>query len=90
MNLSIILGTILVFNLIVTALFILKNQTRSGKMLVTLLLNTTGVGVILLLYGLTKQRSILDVALVIVLLSSVTAIVFAKRLRYQKGAEDVE
>lgn len=90
MSLYIILGTILVFNLIVTVLFILKNQTRSGKMLVTLLLSTTGVGVILLLYGLTKQRSILDVALVIVLLSSVTAIVFAKRLHYQKAAEDVE
>ena len=90
MSLYIILGTILVFNLMVTAIFILKNQTRSGKMLVTLLLSTTGVGVIFLLYGLTKQHSILDVALVIVLLSSVTAIVFAKRLRYQKAAEDVE
>lgn len=90
MSLYIILGTILVFNLIVTVLFILKNQTRSGKMLVTLLLSTTGVGVMFLLYGLTKQRSILDVALVIVLLSSVTAIVFAKRLHYQKAAEDVE
>ena len=90
MSLYILLGTVLVLNLIVTALFILGNQTRSGKMLVTLLLSTTGVGVMFLLYGVTKQRAILDVALVIVLLSSVTAIVFAKRLRYQKGAEDAE
>ncbi|HEY9189870.1 MAG TPA: monovalent cation/H+ antiporter complex subunit F [Sulfurovum sp.] len=90
MSLYTLLGTVLVFNLIVTALFILRNQTRSGKMLVTLLLSTTGVGVMFLLYGLTEQRAILDVALVIVLLSSVTAIVFAKRLRYQEGAEDAE
>lgn len=88
MSLYIILGTILVFNLIVTAIFILKTQTQSGKMLVTLLLSTTGIGVIFLLYGLTKQSSILDVALVIVLLSSVTAIVFAKRLRYKKVTDD--
>jgi multisubunit Na+/H+ antiporter MnhF subunit len=79
-----ILGTILVFNLVVTAIFILKTQTQSGKMLITLLLSTTGIGVIFLLYGITLQSSILDIALIFVLLSSVTAIVFAKRLRYRK------
>jgi multisubunit Na+/H+ antiporter MnhF subunit len=84
MSLYTILGTILVLNLIFTAIFILKTQTQSGKMLITLLLSTTGVGVLFLLYGVTLQNSILDVALIIVLLSSVTAIVFAKRLRYRK------
>ncbi len=84
MSLYTILGTILVLNLIFTAIFILKTQTQSGKMLITLLLSTTGVGVLFLLYGVTLQNSILDVALIIVLLSSVTAIVFAKRLRYRR------
>jgi len=84
MNLYTVLTTILVFNLIFTAIFILRTQTQSGKMLITLLLSTTGIGVIFLLYGVTKQSSILDVALVFVLLSSVTAIVFAKRLRYKR------
>jgi multisubunit Na+/H+ antiporter MnhF subunit len=83
-----VLGTVLVFNLIVTAIFILKTQTQSGKMLVTLLLSTTGIGIIFLLYGITKQNSILDIALVFVLLGSVTTIVFAKRLRYRKDENE--
>lgn len=86
MNLYIVLSAILVFNLIVTSIFILKIKTSSGKMLITLLLSTTGVGVLFLLYGLTKHDSLLDVALVFVLLNSVTAIVFAKRLYTTKGA----
>jgi multicomponent Na+:H+ antiporter subunit F len=84
MNLYTLLAILLVINLIVGAIFILRGQTQSGKMLVTLLLSTTGVGVLFLLYALSKEDSILDVALIFVLLSSVTAIVFAKRLHYTK------
>lgn len=87
MNLYTILGVILVLNLIFTTIFILRTQTQSGKMLITLLLSNTGVGVLFLLYGVSLQSSILDVALIIVLLSSVTAIVFAKRLRYKKDSD---
>lgn len=78
--LSNILLFILVLNLILTTIFILK--TKSSKMLVTLLFSTTGVGILFLLYDLEQNESILDVALIFVLLSSVSAIVFAKRLRY--------
>lgn len=83
MSLYTILGTILVFNLIVTSVYILKTKTKSSKMLITLLFSTTGVGVLFLLYMHTENSSILDVALIFVLLSSVAAIVFAKRLRYR-------
>ncbi|MBE0514524.1 monovalent cation/H+ antiporter complex subunit F [Sulfurimonas sp.] len=51
-------------------------------MMITLLFSTTGVGVLFLLYEISRVDSFLDVALVFVLLSSVSAIVFAKRLRY--------
>jgi multisubunit Na+/H+ antiporter MnhF subunit len=84
MSISIILLWILVFNLIVTTFFILKTKTQSSKMLVTLLFSTTGVGILFLLYDIEKIDSILDVALIFVLLSSVSAIVFAKRLRYKR------
>lgn len=87
MSVSIVLLWILVLNLIVTTIFILKTKTQSSKMLVTLLFSTTGVGILFLLYDIEKVDSILDVALIFVLLSSVSAIVFAKRLRY-KRAED--
>lgn len=80
--LSNILLFILVLNLILTTIFILKTKTKSSKMLVTLLFSTTGVGILFLLYDLEQNESILDVALIFVLLSSVSAIVFAKRLRY--------
>ena len=80
--LSNILLFILLLNLILTTIFILKTKTKSSKMLVTLLFSTTGVGILFLLYDIEQNESILDVALIFVLLSSVSAIVFAKRLRY--------
>lgn len=82
MSLSSILLFLLVLNLILTTIFILKTKTKSSKMLVTLLFSTTGVAILLLLYDINKNESILDIALIFVLLSSVSAIVFAKRLRY--------
>ena len=68
-------------------IFILKTKTQSSKMLVILLFSTTGVGILFLLYDIEKMDSFLDVALIFVLLSSVSAIVFAKRLRY-KSVDD--
>jgi multisubunit Na+/H+ antiporter MnhF subunit len=87
MSLSSFLLIILVLNLVITTLFVLKTKTQSSKMLVTLLFSTTGVGILFLLYDIEKIDSILDVALIFVLLSSVSAIVFAKRLRY-KSVDD--
>ncbi len=88
MDLYTTLSTILVFNLVATSIYLLNTKTQSAKMLITLLLSTTGIGVIFLLYAKTKHDSILDIALIFVLLSSVTAIVFAKRLRYKKGDDE--
>lgn len=73
---------LLVLNLVLSTFFILKMKTRANKMMITLLFSTTGVGVLFLLYEISRVDSFLDVALVFVLLSSVSAIVFAKRLRY--------
>ncbi|QOG13152.1 hypothetical protein [Arcobacter sp. FWKO B] len=84
-TLSGLLATALVFNLVVTSIFILKTKSQSSKMLITLLFSTTGVGVLLLLFDCDCLNShlLLDIALIFVLLSSVAAIVFAKRLRYK-------
>lgn len=87
MSLSYFLILLLVLNLVLTTFFILKMKTRANKMMITLLFSTTGVGILFLLYGISTVDSFLDVALVFVLLSSVSAIVFAKRLRYM-GRED--
>lgn len=87
MSLSSILLFLLVLNLILTTIFILKTKTKSSKMLVTLLFSTTGVAILLLLYDINKNESILDIALIFVLLSSVSAIVFAKRLRYSDKSD---
>lgn len=81
---SFILLIILIFNIIVTASYVLKTKTSSSKMLVTLLFSTTGVAILFLLYDITQNESILDIALIFVLLSSISAIVFAKRLRYRR------
>ena len=88
MNLYVVLAAILILNLIVTVVIILKMDAKSAKMLITLLLSTTGVGTLFLLYGLTRESSILDVALTVVLLSSITVIVFAKRLNYKKSEHE--
>ena len=85
---SYILLFILVLNLILTTVFILKTKTKSSKMLVTLLFSTTGVAILFLLYDIKQNESILDIALIFVLLSSVSAIVFAKRLRYSGKSND--
>lgn len=81
---SYLLILLLVLNLVLSTFFILKMNTRANKMMITLLFGTTGVGILFLFYGNTKIDSFLDVALVFVLLSSVSAIVFAKRLRYME------
>jgi multisubunit Na+/H+ antiporter MnhF subunit len=75
---------LLMLNLVLTSFVLLKMKTRADKMTITLLFGTTGVGILFLLYAQSKQNSFLDLALVIVLLSSVSAIVFAKRLRYME------
>lgn len=72
---------ILLINFAATMLFVLKTKSQSSKMLVTLLFSTIGVALLLMMYSLYDQVLFLDIALVFVLLSCVTAIVFAKRLR---------
>jgi multisubunit Na+/H+ antiporter MnhF subunit len=89
MNFETLLASILLLNLIVSLLFILKTKSHGSKMLITLLFSTTGVAVLLLLFNCEKNlRLFLDIALVFVLLSAITAIVFAKRLRFIKGKSD--
>jgi multisubunit Na+/H+ antiporter MnhF subunit len=84
MTLYVFLASILALNLIIATIFLLQKRSQSTKMLVSILLGTTGVGLLLLLYGISKEGAILDVALMFVLLGSVTAILFAKRLRYRR------
>ena len=82
MKFELLLLVILVMNFVVSLAVVLKKKPQTDKMMITLLFGTTGVGVLFLLYHITKITSFIDVALVFVLLSSIAAIVFAKRLRY--------
>ena len=79
-----IIIAILLLNFVATILFVLKTRSQSSQMLVTLLFSTTGIAILLMMYALHDKALFLDIALIFVLLSSVTAIVFAKRLRTLK------
>ena len=87
MSINTLLATLLIINLIFASIFLLKTKSQSSKMLVTLLFSTTGAGVVLLLFDMTNNTSLLDIALMVVLLSSVSAILFAKRLRYMDSRD---
>lgn len=85
MNVELFLATFLMLNLIVSLFFVLKTKSHSSKMLVTLLFSTTGVAVLLLLFSNDMAlKQYLDIALIFVLLSAITAIIFAKRLRVMR------
>ena len=85
MNIELFLATFLMLNLIVSLFFVLKTKSHSSKMLVTLLFSTTGVAVLLLLFSNDMAlKQYLDIALIFVLLSAITAIIFAKRLRVMR------
>ena len=81
MDFDTIIIAILLLNFVATILFVLKTKSQSSQMLVTMLFSTIGIAILLMMYALHSQSLFLDIALIFVLLSSVTAIVFAKRLR---------
>ena len=87
MKLEILLAIVLVLNLISVTIFILQKKSQSAKMLVSMLLSSIGVGLLLLLYEISKEHALLDVALIFVFLSSATAILFAKRLHYRSAID---
>lgn len=77
-NIEQFLSLALFVNLIVALLFVLRAKTKADKILITLLLGTTGVAFLLLLYADSKEESLIDTALVFMLLASVAATVFAR------------
>lgn len=86
MSIELILATILLLNLLMSLFFVLKTSSHSSKMLITLLFSTTGVAVLLLLFSCNEAlEQFLDIALIFVLLSGITAIVFAKRSRFMRS-----
>jgi len=85
MNTELFLAALLLLNLFISLFFVLQTRSHSSKMLITLLFSTTGAAVLLLLYSSNPAlRGLLDAALVFLLLSAVTAIIFAKRLHFIK------
>lgn len=87
MSIELFLATVLVLNLVVSLFFVLKTRSHSSKMLVSLLFSTSAVAVLLLLFSNNcSLDQLLDIALVFVLLSAITATIFAKRSRIMKDS----
>lgn len=56
---------------------VLKSDCDGGRMLAAQLLGTTGIGLLILLHGITDAPGLIDVALVLALLAAVAAVAFA-------------
>lgn len=78
---------------------ILKGPTAADRILVAQLVGTTGIAIALLVGAASGQAAALDVALILALLASLTALAFVRRLwwrlperelRDQKSPEEPE
>ncbi|MEP3855651.1 MAG: monovalent cation/H+ antiporter complex subunit F [Porticoccus sp.] len=81
----------LILNLGVGMWRVLRGPTTADRMLAAQLLGTTAVAILLLLAEATGSAALRDVALVLALLATVTAVAFVRRtLPYSENANDDE
>jgi multicomponent Na+:H+ antiporter subunit F len=81
----------LILNLGVGMWRVLRGPTTADRMLAAQLLGTTSVAILLLLAEATGSAALRDVALVLALLATVTAVAFVRRtLPYSENANDDE
>lgn len=79
----------LILNLGVGMCRVLRGPTTADRMLAAQLLGTTAVAILLLLAEATGSAALRDVALVLALLATVTAVAFVRRaLPYSENGND--
>jgi multicomponent Na+:H+ antiporter subunit F len=69
----------LLANLVVALLAAARGPTSGDRMLMALLIGTTGTGILVLLAHAMHLSALVDVALVLALLAAIGGIAFAKR-----------
>jgi len=87
-DLTLMLATLLLGNLLLPLWWVLRRPTAADRMLVTLLFATVGVAALLLLAFALAVPPLVDVALVFALLAAITGVAFAQRA--WRPADDME
>lgn len=78
----------LMINLIAALIAASRGPTPADRMLMALLIGTTGTGILALLAMSMGLESLIDVALVLALLAAISGIAFAKRAWHQENDND--
>jgi multicomponent Na+:H+ antiporter subunit F len=78
----------LLANLVVALVAAARGPTPADRMLVALLIGTTGTGILVLLAQAMPPGALVDVALVLALLAAIGGIAFAKRAWHQEGEKE--
>lgn len=79
------LALFLLANLVVTLLAAARGPTPADRMLMALILGTTGTGILVLLATSLRVGPLVDVALVLALLAAIGGLAFAKRAWQGEG-----
>ncbi|MBK7050217.1 MAG: hypothetical protein IPH54_05195 [Rhodoferax sp.] len=75
-------------NLVVALVAAARGPTPADRMLMALLIGTTGTGILVLLAQAMPLGALVDVALVLALLAAIGGIAFAKRAWQQEGEKE--
>ncbi|WP_374672679.1 monovalent cation/H+ antiporter complex subunit F [Acidovorax temperans] len=75
-------------NLVVALVAAARGPTPADRMLMALLIGTTGTGILVLLAQAMPLGALVDVALVLALLAAIGGIAFAKRAWQQDGEKE--
>lgn len=87
-NLVMAIALFLLINLVIALIAAARGPTSADRMLMALLIGTTGTGTLVLLaYGM-GDTSLIDVALVLALLAAISGIAFAKRAWQSEEGDD--
>ena len=78
----------LLANLVVALIAAARGPTAADRMLMALLIGTTGTGILSLLAPAMRLPALVDVALVLALLAAIGGIAFAKRAWQGKEGEN--
>jgi len=78
----------LLANLVIALVAAARGPTPADRMLMVLLIGTTGTGILVLLAQAMHLSALVDVALVLALLAATGGIAFAKRAWQDKEGED--
>lgn len=77
----------LLANLVVALVAAARGPTAADRMLMALLIGTTGTGILILLAQTMQLPALVDVALVLALLAAIGGMAFAKRAWQDKEGE---